>query len=175
VAKGWFKFRPEDDSSYTFHFSFGAHLSRATPARGRHSLAEGTGGSRGPPTEEGFFQAFTRADGSITRKYGGTGLGLAISSKLAGLMGGTVRVESRPGKGSVFEFSISYRTPSVGSERPSFDRPPTGTLAPMQILLAEDNAVNQKLAGSIARKARPHCDGGLQRQTGRRNRGSTGF
>ncbi len=54
-----------------------------------------------------LFNAFTQADGSITRKYGGTGLGLVISKSLVELMGGELRVESEYGKGSKFFFTIT--------------------------------------------------------------------
>ncbi len=54
-----------------------------------------------------LFNAFTQADGSITRKYGGTGLGLVISKSLVELMGGELQVESEYGKGSRFYFTLT--------------------------------------------------------------------
>jgi PAS domain S-box-containing protein len=67
-----------------------------------------TGIGIAPEDQARIFERFAQVDGSATRRYGGTGLGLAIASRLVERMGGAIRVESRPGEGSEFLFSIRF-------------------------------------------------------------------
>ncbi len=68
---------------------------------------------------ESIFDAFSQADSSMTRKYGGTGLGLSISSRLVEFMGGRIKVESEPGRGTIFSFVLAFKeSKEVKSEIP---------------------------------------------------------
>jgi len=99
-----------------------------------------------------LFQPFEQADASTARRYGGTGLGLSISSKLAQLMGGTLQAAS-PGQGQGSTFTLEFEAPAVDPPAQAAGTTPAirpdrefATRHPLRILLAEDNAVNQKLA-----------------------------
>ncbi len=91
--------------------------------------------------QERLFKAFSQVDSSTTRKYGGTGLGLAISQQLVKLMGGTIRVESAPGKGSTFYFNIRTRA-GAGKQAPIQIDGLTGH-AGKKVLIVDDNHTNR--------------------------------
>jgi PAS domain S-box-containing protein len=86
------------------------------------------------------FSSFAQVDSSTTRKYGGSGLGLAIAKRLTELMGGQITVDSEPGKGSKFSFTLQFglapRILSVASSVPI-------DLAGYRVLVVDDNHINR--------------------------------
>ncbi len=98
-----------------------------------------------------IFEAFKQADGSTTRQYGGTGLGLTISSKLVQLMGGDLELESRPGCGSTFLFTLPFAI-AEGPRPTSAPAPADIEIRPLRILVVEDNPVNQMFVCTLLRK-----------------------
>jgi two-component system sensor histidine kinase/response regulator len=92
---------------------------------------------------ERLFKAFSQVDSSTTRKYGGTGLGLAISEQLVRLMGGSIHVESEPGKGSTFHFTI--RTRAGISQQPVVPIDGLAAHAGKKVLIVDDNHTNRTI------------------------------
>ena len=115
-----------------------------------------------------IFEPFTQADASTTRRFGGTGLGLTISARLIELMGGTIRIESEPGRGTLVYVTMPFEIRSAVAAREQQSGVPdlrgleTPMLVtrhsiddahrPLHVLVAEDNPVNRKLVTAILAK-----------------------
>ena len=98
-----------------------------------------------PEAQTRLFTAFTQADVSISRHFGGTGLGLAISRQLIELMGGRIGVDSVPGQGSTFWFTIALPVlPASNGDAREL------ALQGIRVLLVDDNATNRKILHYLA-------------------------
>ncbi len=97
-----------------------------------------TGSGIPPEKHHRLFQSFSQVDASTTRMHGGTGLGLAISKRLCEMMGGTIWVDSTPGKGSTFYFTVQL-------DLPREQEPSDHVLDGRRVLIVDDNEVNRKI------------------------------
>jgi signal transduction histidine kinase/CheY-like chemotaxis protein len=99
--------------------------------------------------QERLFEKFYQADASISRRFGGTGLGLSITKEIVNAMGGSIAVESEPGKSSCFWVQLPLLAVQRAVTAPSESPEPTALALQGKILLVEDNEVNRIVACSL--------------------------
>ena len=107
-----------------------------------------------PAKQKLIFEAFSQADSSTTRKYGGTGLGLAISVQLVKLMRGRIWVDSVPGQGSTFHFTVHFGITENQSDSPA----PASSeqLRDMRVLIVDDSVSNRQILMQLTRESGMH-------------------
>jgi signal transduction histidine kinase/ActR/RegA family two-component response regulator len=99
-----------------------------------------------------IFRAFVQGDASTTRQHGGAGLGLTISDHLVRLLDGELRLESEPGRGACFSFSIPLPQAEPESAGQEPGKAPEPALRGLRILVAEDNQINRRALESLLRR-----------------------
>jgi signal transduction histidine kinase/ActR/RegA family two-component response regulator len=112
-----------------------------------------------PDVQDRLFTAFTQADTSVSRKYGGSGLGLAICKQLCAAMGGAIGVDSVPGHGSTFWFTVQCKR----GEAPTVSAPPVQPAfenagRAFSILVADDNPMIRMLISTLLSKRGHRAD-----------------
>jgi two-component system sensor histidine kinase/response regulator len=123
-----------------------------------HFIVSDTGIGIPKEKQKAIFESFTQADTSTTREFGGTGLGLTITSRLATMMGGRIWVESEPGKGSEFHFTISVGAGTEQLLQPESDLP-YNLLRGTRVLVVDDNETNRRILDRMLTRweMRPTC------------------
>jgi PAS domain S-box-containing protein len=106
-----------------------------------HFRVEDTGIGIPVESQTRIFEAFAQADSSTTRRYGGTGLGLTISRRLVEMMGGRIWLESTPGKGSAFHFTVWLGR----GDQTKRATPEPASLDGLAVLVVDDNLTNRRI------------------------------
>ena len=126
-----------------------------------HFLVSDNGMGMSADFKNTIFDAFTRAENSMTNKIQGTGLGMAITKNLVDSMGGTIDVESEPGQGSCFEIFMDLKISEERSVSPALqaetDEQDGNILQGMRFLCAEDNEINAEILTELLKIEGAEC------------------
>jgi HAMP domain-containing protein/signal transduction histidine kinase/CheY-like chemotaxis protein len=136
-----FKFTAEGEVRLDFKAERGSHNGVARQIDGLAISVTDTGIGIPEDKQKLIFEAFQQADGTTSRKYGGTGLGLSISREIARLLGGELRVESTPGRGSTFTLVVPFEGPlalAAPRAETAATAEPSTLDSPAQIEFADD-------------------------------------
>ena len=130
----------------------------------RHYCGSGSDDGIGMSEEfqKTLFDPFTREEKSGTNKVQGTGLGMAITKSIVDLMGGSISVESAPGKGTRFEVVLEFPIDTESDHAQKVQALPeeaeeTSPLSGMKFLCAEDNAINAEILEMLLESKGAHC------------------
>jgi signal transduction histidine kinase len=110
-----------------------------------------------PDKHETIFEIFTQAESHITRKYGGTGLGLAIVKQVLAMLDSRLHLESAPGSGAKFSFTIRFNTTDAPAQSKTPVLAEKADFSNLKILVAEDNELNRMLMQKQLDKLHVQC------------------
>jgi len=134
----------ENAIKFTERGEVNVRVERESEKKGReclHFTVQDTGIGIAVESQTRIFDAFAQADTSTTRRYGGTGLGLTISRRLVEMMGGRIWLESTPGKGTSFHFTV-WLARGTQSQRAT---PELASLENLAVLVVDDNLTNRRI------------------------------
>jgi len=158
-AEGWWRGDPDrlrqiagnllsNAVKFTTHGSVRARVDVNPETGALRLVVQDTGVGIAPEKLPTLFEKFTQADNSATRRFGGTGLGLAICRELTQMMGGSIDVESREGKGSTFTVELPLPR-AEAADGADVDSVPGRGDKGLRLLAAEDNPTNQQVLAAV--------------------------
>ncbi len=140
---------------FTERGTVGLEVGSRAVGGGEHEISfrvEDTGMGIAPEVLARLFRPFEQADGGRARRHGGTGLGLAISQQIVQTMGGDIHVESEPGRGSTFSFTLRLAEAVLPPEEARLPLAERAERLPLALLVVDDHPINRRVARAGLRR-----------------------